>query len=116
MERGTRQKNRRRVLVPRFLAWVMAVAMLAGTISFPVQAEETAETLAAWNYEKAADAPAAGLLQAGAVTGSGILSLEAGPEYTGFSSGGLNSKSWTNGGNWKISNINAAEYENLTFS
>ena len=116
MERGTRQKNRRRVLVPRFFAWVMAVAMLAGTISFPVQAEETAETLAAWNYEKAADAPAAGLLQAGAVTGSGILSLEAGPEYTGFSSGGLNSKSWTNGGNWQISNINAAEYENLTFS
>lgn len=116
MENGKRLNNKRRELVPRLFAWMLAVVMFVGTINFPAQASDTADVIAEWSYADKSVAPEAGILETGATGGSGTLSLSEGVEYSGFASGGLNSKEWTNGGAWQISNINGAGYENLTFS
>ena len=102
-------------IFPRITAIVLAFLMVLGSISFPAKAENSVETIAAWEFTTD-NAPEAGTLSVGATTGSGTLSLEGGPTYGGYSSSSLKGTDWTKGGEWGISNINAANYENLTFS
>lgn len=97
------------------LASVLAFMMLCSSMSIPAAAQESAETIAAWEYTAAASNALTEEDPAGASAGSGILYLE-GASYNGqFSSQSLPATGW-NDGAWYLANINAAEYQNLTFS
>ena len=107
-------KEKRKInIMSRMFAVVLAVMMVCSNISLPSKAAETLQTIAAWEYKDKDSAPAE--LPAGATTGSGKLEL-TGATYTGYSSKSLAANNWEEEGAWVISEVNAENYENLTFS
>ena len=98
-------------MLSRVMAVLMAVLLVFGSFQ-PVQAAGP-ETIAEWSFT---EAPTMTDGVIGASTGSGGLSLTGGPVYKDFSSSSICATKWDGGGAWEISNINATNYENLTFS
>jgi len=106
-------RQRKIGVASRAFAMFLAIVMVCASISFPSKAEAIAQTIGAWDYQNQESAPAE--LPAGATTGSGQLSV-TGASYTAYSSKSLAATAWEEEGYWLLSDVNAANYDRLTFS
>ncbi|MDO5411257.1 MAG: CehA/McbA family metallohydrolase, partial [Lachnospiraceae bacterium] len=102
--------------MPRLLAWVLTIGLVLGNISIPVKASGEAATIAGWSFTAAIGQTLTKEDPVAATEGSGKLWLDGAKVGAFSATNGLASTGWNNGGSWVMSEINAENYEALTFS